>query len=840
VAAASPLPAAETLAHDHRLIALYYVIAIAVLSLYGIRVCPFVASLDPRSVLATFAVAFGVAFALKLAFEPRLMPAAAPFTLSVYQFAIDFGLFLAVGVGITLWNRNLHGFPVESGYKVMVGCAAFGLFAGLDNGLRRERRTPALASDLTTPPRRIFPITDRLLVIFAGIAVLTGIVAALVIAKDIDWALSHAAAEPAAKLKRAVLIDIGFVVATVLLLSLRLLWAYGRNLAWMLELQLRGLDEVSNGRLQHYIPVITRDEFSLIACRTNLVIDTLRRANREQRELFEVSLALARELRLDPLLAHIIATTRSFVEAERVTLFLHDRERDELWSKIAEGVKRELRFPADEGIAGHVFQSGESTIVADAYADARFNPALDRATGYRTRNLLCVPIVDRDGNRIGVIQALNRLNGQFTAVDAERLRAFAAQASVALVNAELFADLDRARRYTESVLASLSNGVITLDAEGRIAKANPVALDVLDLEAHCVGKEFGALLAEPKQWWQGLARNSSGAVLDAEVGRRDGTHRSVNVVRDVLPGLDDNVPGSILVLDDVTEEKRVRSTLSRYLPSAVVDQLLADQGVGLGGVSQTATVLFSDIRDFTTISERIGPRETVSMLNEYFSLMAEAISAHHGIIDKYVGDAVMAVFGVPYAGAADADNAVAAALAMIERLDHLNRLRAERGQEALATGIGLSTGDVVAGNVGSAKHMDYTVIGDTVNLSARLESATKTYGVRLLISGQTRAALQRPWRLRELDRIRVKGKGRAVALFQVISDSELMPPAAMEAFRAGRARYAQRDFSGAITAFESVLRDAPNDTPSVLLRERCQELIAAPPPNDWDGVWEVR
>ncbi|MBD8527945.1 adenylate/guanylate cyclase domain-containing protein [Pseudomarimonas arenosa] len=824
--------------HDHRLVAVYYVLAVLVLSLYGIRVCPFIAGLDAAHVLVTFLVGFLAAFLIKLGLENRLMPEGEPFTLSVYQFFIDFALFLAVGLGIALYNHFVLGFPLESGGKVLIGCATFGIFAGLDNGLRRERRSPAPLSALTVSPKRIFPITDRLFVIFISIAVFTSIVTGLVIIKDIDYLIAHLNDAPHAALRRAVFIDIGFVIGVVLALAMRLLWSYGNNLAYILQLQIAGLVDVSSGKLDTFVPIITRDEFSLIAAKTNRMIAHLRDAHREQNELFEVSLALATELRLEPLLARIVATTRSFVGADRVSLFLHDPHSDELWGKIAEGIEDVMRFPASSGIAGDAFTRVATVRVADAYSDPRFNPEFDRRSGYRTRSLLCVPVEDRHGRCIGVIQALNKHDGEFSESDANRLRAFAAQAAIALVNAQLFSDLDRARRYNESILRSLSNGVVTLDADLKVVKANAAAQALLGVDDQIHGQPFQQALGESRSWWETLCGGVEQAYLsEAELQLGSGKHILANITRVPLADLEDRAIGSMLVIEDVTEEKRVRNTLSRYLPTQVAEQVLLNPALNLGGVAQTATVLFSDIRDFTTLSEQLGARATVTMLNEYFSAMVEAISAHDGILDKYIGDAVMALFGVPFAGAHDADSAVRAAIAMQERLQQLNRQRTDRGEDPLAIGIGLSTGELVAGNVGSPRRMDYTVIGDTVNLASRLEAATKLYGVAVIVSEGTRAALQKDHPLRELDRVRVKGKLLAATVYQLMTESERLDEAALKLFADARGKYSTRDWQGAVLGFRELLSRFPEDGPSKVFIERCLAFQQNPPAADWDGVW---
>lgn len=823
--------------HDHRLIGVYYLLAIGVLSLYGIRVCPFIAGLQAWTVILTFVVAFVAAFGLKLLLEPRLMPQGEPFTLSIYQFAIDLGLFVAVGVGVALFNHFVFGFPLESGGKVLVGCAMFGIFAGLDNGLRRERRTPSPLDRLTETPRKIFPITDRLFVIFVCVGVFTGAVAGLVIVKDIDYLIAHIDDEPHAKLRRAIFIDIGFVIGTVLLLAMRLLWSYGNNLAYILRLQIDGLAQVSAGKLDTFVPIITRDEFSLIAARTNRMIASLRDAHREQDELFAVSQALATELRLDPLLTMIVATTRGFVGADRVSLFLHDAERNELWGRVAEGSAEPIRFPADRGIAGQCFQSQQPIRIDDAYADPRFNPEFDRRSGYVTLTLLCVPVEERDGRCIGVIQAINKQGGVFDEHDERRLRAFAAQAAVALVNAQLFADLARAQRYSESILRSLSNGVVTLNPRGKLVTANQAAQALLGLDGSDQGSDFADCLGAGNGWWDNVEHGAGEHYFgEIEVQRRDGAQRLATLTRVPLADPDGRALGSMLVFDDITEEKRVRNTLSRYLAPQVAEQMLANADLNLGGVSQTATVLFSDIRDFTTISEQIGARATVAMLNEYFSQMVEAISAEQGILDKFIGDAVMALFGVPFPAEDDAERAVRAALGMQQRLAQLNQQRAARGEAALHIGIGLCSGELVAGNVGSPKRMDYTVIGDTVNLSARLESATKDYGVAVLLADSTARALPHPQPLRELDRLRVKGKREAATIHQLMLPEERLDAQQLQRFQAARAAYTEGRWAEAEAGFAAVLDERPEDGPSLTFQRRCRRL-AERPPLAWDGSW---
>jgi adenylate cyclase len=216
------------------------------------------------------------------------------------------------------------------------------------------------------------------------------------------------------------------------------------------------------------------------------------------------------------------------------------------------------------------------------------------------------------------------------------------------------------------------------------------------------------------------------------------------------------------------EKRQVQRLFSRYVPKDVYEQLLADpERAALGGKRRTMTVLFSDVRGFTAMSEKATPEEVVGQLNEYFSRMVDVLFAHHGTLDKFVGDMVMGLFGAPLDDPDHAEHAVQTALAMSRALDELNQEWAAAGRPVLDIGIGISTGDMVAGNIGSSAIMSYTVIGDTVNLGARLESLNKDYGTRVIISEATRESLKGRYDIRPLGEVVVKGKSRPVAIYEV-------------------------------------------------------------------------
>lgn len=218
------------------------------------------------------------------------------------------------------------------------------------------------------------------------------------------------------------------------------------------------------------------------------------------------------------------------------------------------------------------------------------------------------------------------------------------------------------------------------------------------------------------------------------------------------------------------EKRQVKKLFSRYVSKDVYDQLVADPSLAsLGGARRHMTVLFSDIRGFTTMSEKGTPEDVVSQLNELFTRMVTVVFAHRGTVDKFVGDMVMALYGAPLDDEDHAEHAVQTALAMIETLNELNVEWAARGKPQLDIGIGINTGDMIAGNVGSESIMSYTVIGDAVNLGARLESLNKDYGTRIIISEATRERLKGRYDIHPLGDVVVKGKTRPVAIFEVKS-----------------------------------------------------------------------
>ena len=575
----------------------------------------------------------------------------------------------------------------------------------------------------------------------------------------------------------------------------------------------------------------------ILAERWSLAMGATESMATDLRRLMEVSASITSEIRLDALLRNVVEATSKFVQADRSTLFLHDPKADQLWSMVAEGIEtREIRMASDAGIAGASFQSGEESIVNAPYEDPRFNRAVDDATGYRTKAILTLPILTRDGRRLGVMQALNRHDGKpFEPADVDRMRAFAAHAAVAIDNASLFSDIVAARNYNDSILASMSGGVITLNAEGRIETINTAAAAILDVDPdHIRGLSAAEALSEANAWLTTefdavRADRQARAMLDVEVHISGDRVISVNL--SIVPLLNDQVSAGLLVLfEDISQEKRLKGVMRRFMTQKVVDQVLERQDELQFGSTCVASVLFADIRGFTSMAESLKARETVDMLNEVFTDLVEAVSSNDGVVDKFIGDAVMAVFGAPISSGRDPHNAVESANAMMRMVEALNVRREARGDPPLRLGVGVATGELIAGAIGSPKRMDYTVIGDSVNLAARIQDLTKTYGVGVLICEATAQANADTQVVRHLDTVNVRGRKRPERLYQLLTyHTEQSFPhmaAVVAAYGRGMACQAAGDWPGAVDAFGEAMALNPEDRPSEMMLSRARIAVA--------------
>lgn len=576
------------------------------------------------------------------------------------------------------------------------------------------------------------------------------------------------------------------------------------------------------------------------------LVELAREKHNKELEFLDLVSDVTSELDLGTLLQRVMSEATRMLNANRSTLFLHDDKSNELWSQVSEGLDtKQIRFPNHMGIAGTVFMTGESMNIPHAYADLRFNPSFDRKTGYFTRSILCVPVVNKNGTVIGVTQVLNKSGGVFTSEDESRLRAFTAQISIALENAKLFDDVQKIKNYNESMLESMSNGVITLDDDGKIVTCNTAGLRIFNvLSEDIIETKVELFFCAANDWVLSKIKTveetqTSNITMDTELVYGD-KELSVNLT--VLPLLNSEKEkiGTMLMIEDISSEKRMKSTMAKHMDPAIVNSLLESGKDALGGKSTTATVLFSDIRGFTTLTEELGAQGTVNLLNEYFTIMVDCLQKEEGMLDKFIGDAIMAAFGLPIAHSDDEDRALRTAISMISELNNWNMERERSGLRPVHIGIGINTDTIVSGNIGSPKRMDYTLIGDGVNLAARLESACKQYAANILISENTYKKLQGTYKVRDVDLVVVKGKTKPVQIYEVLDfhTQESFPNlmSVVNYFNEGVLHYRAAAWTKAIASFDAALRKNPNDKLSRIYIERCELLIEYPPEN-WDGIW---
>ncbi|HEY1796734.1 MAG TPA: adenylate/guanylate cyclase domain-containing protein [Stellaceae bacterium] len=548
----------------------------------------------------------------------------------------------------------------------------------------------------------------------------------------------------------------------------------------------------------------------------------------------------------DVMLAKILAVALDVLDADQAAIYLHDPRRGELYTSHAEALGvRELRIDAASGAPGLAFRTARIVNIADAYHDLHFDRWLDAMTGYRTDTVLCAPIFGSDGACVGVVELLNKKHGTFSTPDERRLAGLASQMGVAVDYAGLFDEIMTIKSHNESMLRSLTNGVITVDLVGVVSYLNPAAGRILHLDADAsIGRPLAEIFEDFNAW---VIEAIGEATASGEEKSLPNSEFFIAAADDwiaanlaVIPLRDDTqhtALGAMLVIEDVQREKELRRTMSRYLSNDVIDRLMVRGDDGLGGSAHEVTILFSDIRGFTPLTERLGASETVSMLNEYFSFMEDVVTNRSGMIDKYIGDAIMALFGSPFPGPLDAANAVQAAGEMFQVLQILNTRRTAEGKGVIHIGVGIGTGTVITGNIGSPKRMDFTVIGDPVNLASRIEAATKLFGADILVCGTTWGRLTDPPRARRLAVVRLRGQTRPTDLWEVLGHRPDVSDAAIAGYTRGLDAYTAGRWTEAMQHFEAVLAER-DDKPAKLMIDRCRRLVASAPV-DWDSVLDL-
>ncbi|MEG4632800.1 GAF domain-containing protein [Microcoleus sp. AR_TQ3_B6] len=518
-------------------------------------------------------------------------------------------------------------------------------------------------------------------------------------------------------------------------------------------------------------------------------------------------------LDLEDTLKRVMDQAKELMNADRSTLWLIDEDKDELWTKIptADSVK-ELRIPRTAGFAGIVAESGEPLLIPfDVYDDPRAETSkkTDQQTDYRTCSMLCMPVFNADKKLIGVTQLINKKRqgkyppynpedwphapeqwkASFNRNDMEFMKAFNIQAGVALQNAKLFAEVKQQEQRQKDMLHALTNGVISTDKKGNIVATNPSAKQLLGVSNTelAEGKSLRELIK--------LEKGDFAKWFDASLSPKDDNDRqqyypdqvllscgeksqSINLSINSMTDATDpsKVNGALVVMEDISNTKQIKNLMYRYMTPEVAEALLASGDTGLGGKRKNVSVLFSDIRSYTTLTEKLQAEEVVVMLNKYFEVMVDVVFEYGGTLDKYIGDALMAVFGSPAPLEDHAWCAMQTAVKMREKLAVFNQERMANGELPISIGMGVHSDEVVSGNIGSSKRMELTSIGDGVNLASRLEGASKQYGTDLIISDNTYRDYTDRLYVRELDFITVKGKSEPVIVYELVGIREGYSP----------------------------------------------------------------
>jgi adenylate cyclase len=508
--------------------------------------------------------------------------------------------------------------------------------------------------------------------------------------------------------------------------------------------------------------------------------------------LYEVGRLISSSLDLGEVLELVMDSLIRVTGAERGMVMLIDPDSSELRVEVARNLDpaalAAASFEVSRNVVRDVLNRGVPLLVSDALTDPSYQ-RFDSVVALRLRAILCAPLQVR-GYTIGVIYVDNRLRaGLFTQADLDLLIAFANQAAIAIDNARLYrglqqrlAEIAELQAYQANVFRSVASGVVVIDPADRVSTFNTAAGMMLGVSPErAIGQLYPAVLGpDVSQFlraWRahGLAADTltgAGHPVACDVPGRGRVYLRARVTR--LGGGEGRDSGLVLAIEDETElrllekekeaEEEKRKLLGRFFSPAVREEILRDPEAAekLAGVRKEISVLFADMRGYTTLSERAAPEDVVAMLNRYLELATRAIRACEGTVDKYIGDAVVALFNAP---TDQADHAVRSVWAALALQGSVVRVHLPDGQR-VRFGVGVNTGEAVAGYIGTPELMSYTAIGDAVNVAARLQ-ATAGPG-EVLISDATYQRVREVFEVERLGPLEVRGRREPVVAYRVL------------------------------------------------------------------------
>ena len=349
--------------------------------------------------------------------------------------------------------------------------------------------------------------------------------------------------------------------------------------------------------------------------------------------------------------------------------------------------------------------------------------------------------------------------------DIKILDAISMQTSIAYQNVKLLESLKKSNKLNENIMSSITTGIIEVNLFGEIEFVNKEALRLLNREEEeVIGNHYMIIFEKNDQLLELIQKVESEQerVFENEFELKS-IKRKISVNLSCSPVFDEKTSfsGIVIALDDLSKINKVKSTFKKYVSKNIVDKLLENEdSLNLGGTESEITILFSDIRGFTSMSEKLSPTEIVKLLNKYFKSMIDVVFKYNGTLDKIVGDELMVLYGVPLKGEDDTDNAVKTAIKMFQALDKFNEKIVKEGYKPFKIGIGINKGKAVSGNIGSEQQMNYTVIGDTINLGARLCSHAKSG--EIFISSSVKGVISNDYPFKKIPSIEVKGKSKPI------------------------------------------------------------------------------
>ncbi|KAJ3296375.1 hypothetical protein HDU79_006854 [Rhizoclosmatium sp. JEL0117] len=572
---------------------------------------------------------------------------------------------------------------------------------------------------------------------------------------------------------------------------------------------------------------------------------------------------------VDELASRIIRDSKRLLNSDRSGLFLPDTETHDLISKIiCNDSVQKIHLSVDKGIAGCTFRQGVIINVPNVLQDRRFNPEVDKQTGYNTRNILSAPLINTEGHIFGVLQILNKNEGSFNSED-ERLAAyFAGQATVALDKKLLLKKRDEFAQiasdtynYLQLVLHSVRNLIITIDDAGAIRAVNYPNQMELDPEImqSIQSRPFKELFNVDAN--ERLIKDIQKIIDSKELLEsiqhhcplKFGEHirsikyeiKQVSEV-EIATGLNRRL--IIVFLEDVTQFERAIISLKRYITPQLANRVMQEYGSELGGSKVKVATLLANIRQYTALSDTLEPEKLIPWMNDHLNITLKTLSEHEGLMDKLSSGSTSAMFGLLSQTPTDVYNACECAFKLQETMKVLNDTLAQYELPPVSLTVGINTGQIFAGFVGTPDRAEIVRVGETVSLAKYMESLTQVYFTEMIVTEFVQKEVNGDFHLRELDTIKFRVSHvlrteplKIYALYgrKAENRSEQMLEV-LELYAKGLTLYRRRQFKTASEFFESALNVLQDDGPSKAMFIRCKQYIEQPPPvAEWDAAYNV-